>query len=111
MKCEHKVMTDMTAGRVKVQKETQLTTPNPLLSHSYLHEHCNTSHTELTTSNIYVPFRGSHRILFPPLADTLPASASPPPPRQKQIERNYCTNKYGMHRRAGPQRLYRPTEH
>lgn len=74
MNCEHKVKTDMTAGRVKVQRGTQLTTPNPLLSHSYLHKHCNTSHTELITSNIYVPFRGSQCLLFPPLADTLAAS-------------------------------------
>lgn len=53
--CGHNVKTDMIAGRVKVQRGTQLTTPNPLLSHSYLHKHCNTSHTELITSNIYFP--------------------------------------------------------
>lgn len=69
MKCE-----DMKVGRVKVQRGTQRTTSNPLLSHSYLHKHCNTSHRELITSNIHFPFRESQGLLFPPLTDTLPAS-------------------------------------
>ena len=40
------------------------------------------------------------RLSFPPLCDV-----------EKQILRNYCTHKYGMHRGAAPQRLYRPTQH
>lgn len=73
MKCEDKVKTDMKAGRIKVQRGTQRTTSNPLLSHSYLHKHCNTSHRELITSNIHHPFRESQGLLFPPLTHTLRA--------------------------------------
>lgn len=89
MNCEHRVKTDMTSGRVKVQRGTQLTTPNPLLSHSYLHKHCNTSHTELITSNIY----SFQRISVPtvPSISRYTRRLSSPSPCQKQIERNYCT--------------------
>lgn len=69
---------DMKAGRVKVQRGTQRTTSNPLLSHSYLHKHCNTSHRELITSNVHFPFREPQGLLFPPLADKLPASVQFP---------------------------------
>lgn len=117
-------------------------TLNPLLAHSYLHIHRNTSHTELLrllyifiSQSLRVRSEGqrdswrkllSHAGFFCSTLSETDWKLKPdhynwliyhmevfisPLWGQKQIWRNYCTNKYGMHRGAGPQRRYRPTQH